>query len=102
MFDVNGESYRGFDSNGSSNTPALPRFEYCERTAKNASSNSEPTQGRWQDTDIRQKRQKNSENDSNDARVESSKAALLVDVALHGTKLKRCIFECVFEMKRIF
>ena len=97
-----GESQRGLDSNSSYNAPAFACFKDGEGAAEDAACNSEPSQCCWNDAKVGQEGKSDSEDDGNDAGVESCESALLVDVALHGAKLERCIFEGVFAMKRIF
>ena len=97
-----GESQRGLDSNSSYNAPAFACFKDSKSTAEDAACDSEPSQSCWNDAEVGQESEDDSEDNGNDARVESSESSFLVDVALHGSKPDRCIFEGVFAMKRIF
>ena len=97
-----GESQRGLDSNSSYNAPAFACFKDGEGAAEDAARNSEPSQCCWDDAEVGHESESDSEDNGNDACVESCESAFLVDVALHGLKLERCIFEGVFAMKRIF
>ena len=97
-----GESQRGLDSNSSYNAPAFACFKNGEGAAEDAARNSEPSQCCWDYAEVGHEGESDSEDDGKDACVESGESAFLVDVALHVLKLKRCIFEGVFAMKRIF
>ena len=97
-----GESQRGLDSNSSYNAPAFACLKDCEGAAEDAACDSEPAQCCWNDAKVGQEGESDSEDNGNDACVESCESAFLVDVALHGNRPERCIFEGVFAMKRIF
>ena len=102
MFDVNGESQRGLDSNSSNNAPAFACFKDGKSTTEDAACDSEPSQCCWNDAEVRYKGEDDSEDYRYDACVESCESSFLVDVALHVSYMERCIFEGVFTMKRIF
>ena len=97
-----GESQRGLDSNSSYNAPAFACFKDGEGAAEDAACNSEPAQCCWNDAEVGQEGESDSKDNRCNTCVESGESARLVDVALHTTKLERCIFEGVFAMKRIF
>ena len=97
-----GESQRGLDSDSSYNAPAFACFKDGEGAAEDAACYSEPSQCCWDDAEVSQEGESDSEDNGNNACVESGYSPFLVDVALHGNKSDRCIFEGVFAMKRIF
>ena len=97
-----GESQWGFDSHSSYNAPSLACFKNSEGAAKDAARDSEPSQCCWDDTEVGQEGEGDSKDNRYNACVESCESSFLVDVALHGLKPERCIFEGVFAMKRIF
>ena len=102
MFDVNGDSQRGLDSNSSYNAPAFACFKDGKSTAEDAACDSEPSQCCWNDAEVGHECEDNPEGDCCDACVESCESSFLIDVAFHAWKPERCIFEGVFALKRIF
>ena len=93
-----GESQRCFDSNSSYDAPAFACFKDGKSTAEDAACDSEPSQSCWNDAEVGQESESNSEDYGNDACVESCESSFLVDVAFHGFKPERCIFEAVFAL----
>ena len=93
-----GESQRGLDSNSSYNAPAFACFKDGKGATEDAACYSEPSQCCWDDAEVGQEGESDSEDNRCDACVESCEPAFLVDVALHGGNLERCIFEGVFAL----